>query len=394
MSIDRVIRIEREGHVATVWLDRTEARNAMASAFFEELPVAMAEVSSDDAVRAVVVAARGPDFTVGLDLKTIGSTSPTPRREPPTERAGRAHPPSMATRAMRTRARILRLQKSITSVAACPKPVIAAVHGYCIGGGVDLIAACDIRLASADAIFSVRETKMAIVADLGSLQRLPAIIGKGHLAELAYTGKDITAERAEEIGLVNDVLPTPTGVPRRPPAPGRGDRGQLAPRRPGHQGGAGGQRGPAGGRGPRLRRDLERRVPGLRRPRRGHDRLHGEAAGDIHRALKGLSCAGSERHHAGAASGRAAGRFVLVLAPRRGPREPTALTMSSAWSSSCGDLVLRDVGLVLEGRLDQAPVAPTPRRPAAGGRRGSSRGTPGASGARSSTQNRATSPES
>jgi enoyl-CoA hydratase len=208
MSIDRVIRIEREGHVATVWLDRTEARNAMASAFFEELPVAMAEVSSDDAVRAVVVAARGPDFTVGLDLKTIGNTLSDPATGAPDGKGGAGHPPSMATRAMRTRASILRLQKSISSVAACPKPVIAAIHGYCIGAGVDLVSACDIRLASSDTIFSVRETRMAIVADLGTLQRLPHIIGKGHLAELAYTGKDITAERAEEIGLVNEVLPS------------------------------------------------------------------------------------------------------------------------------------------------------------------------------------------
>jgi enoyl-CoA hydratase len=77
---------------------------------------------------------------------------------------------------------------------------------------VDLIAACDIRLASADAVFSVREAKMAIVADLGSLQRLPAIIGPGHLAELAYTGKDITAERAKEIGLVNDIAADADGV--------------------------------------------------------------------------------------------------------------------------------------------------------------------------------------
>jgi len=77
---------------------------------------------------------------------------------------------------------------------------------------VDLIAACDIRLASADAIFSVREAKVAIVADLGSLQRLPSIIGAGHVAELAYTGKDISAQRAKEIGLVNDVAADAEGV--------------------------------------------------------------------------------------------------------------------------------------------------------------------------------------
>jgi enoyl-CoA hydratase len=90
--------------------------------------------------------------------------------------------------------------------------VIAAIPGYCIGGGVDLAAACDIRVASADATFSVRETRMAMVADLGSLQRLPRIIGKGHVSELAYTGRDITAERAAQIGLVNDVAPDAEGV--------------------------------------------------------------------------------------------------------------------------------------------------------------------------------------
>jgi enoyl-CoA hydratase len=98
------------------------------------------------------------------------------------------------------------MQGAINAVADCPKPVIAAVHGYCIGGGVDLISACDVRLAAADARFSVRETKIAIVADLGTLQRLPRVIPKGHAYELALTGKDIDAERARHIGLVNEVL--------------------------------------------------------------------------------------------------------------------------------------------------------------------------------------------
>jgi enoyl-CoA hydratase len=99
------------------------------------------------------------------------------------------------------------MQATMTSVADCPKPVIAAVHGWCIGGGVDLITACDIRLAAADAVFSVRETRIAIVADVGTLQRLPGIVGDGHVAELAFTGKDVPAARAKEIGLVNDVHP-------------------------------------------------------------------------------------------------------------------------------------------------------------------------------------------
>jgi enoyl-CoA hydratase len=209
-----VLTIEQQDAVATVWLDRPEARNAMGQDLWRDLPRAMEAVSNEAGVRAVVVAAKGPHFSVGLDLKAMGallSADPTDPTEPATTTAA-PRTPSMATRARGARTEVLRLQDSITSVAECPKPVIAAVHGYCIGGGVDLISACDIRLASADAVFSVREAKVAIVADLGSLQRLPHIISAGHLAELAFTGKDISAERAREIGLVNDVAADADGV--------------------------------------------------------------------------------------------------------------------------------------------------------------------------------------
>src|SRR5579872_3920963 len=210
-----VLTIERDGPVATLWLDRPEARNAMGPPFWDDLPIAMAELSDERAVRCVVVAAKGPHFSVGLDLKAMagllaGGGDPA---DGAASAAGDGRKPASAgARAFATRPGILRLQQAITAVAQCPKPTVAAVHGYCIGGGVDLIAACDIRLASADAIFSVREAKVAIVADLGSLQRLPAIISAGHLAELAFTGKDITAERAREIGLVNDVSGDAEGV--------------------------------------------------------------------------------------------------------------------------------------------------------------------------------------
>jgi enoyl-CoA hydratase len=193
-----VLSLETDGHVVTLWLDREEKRNALGPPFWTDLPLAMAAIGADPDVRAVVVAARGPHFSVGLDLVAMSGLTGPPS-------SGNGTPPSMAARARSARAEILRLQASVTSVAECPVPVIAAIHGYCIGGGVDLAAACDIRLASRDTVFSVRETKVAIVADLGSLQRLPHIIGKGHVAELAYTGKDITAERALSIGLVNDL---------------------------------------------------------------------------------------------------------------------------------------------------------------------------------------------
>jgi enoyl-CoA hydratase len=220
MANSDVLSIEHGGDVATLWLDRPEARNAMGPAFWADLPLVMEELSDDRAVRAIVIAARGPHFSVGLDLKSMagmltghadgganGEDAPVVGNG-----SGTKGPPSMASQAVAARQGILRMQRSVTSVAACPKPTIAAVHGYCIGGGVDLISACDIRLASADAVFSVRETRVAIVADLGSLQRLPRIIGKGHVAEMALTGKDVPAERAKEIGLVNDVLPDADAV--------------------------------------------------------------------------------------------------------------------------------------------------------------------------------------
>jgi enoyl-CoA hydratase len=186
-----VFTIEKDAHVATLWLDNPNKRNALGPAFWKELPETIGELRADDDVRAVVLAARGKDFTVGLDLKSMmgavdGSSD-----------AG-AFPKVDV---------IMRLQRSISAVADLPKPVVAATQGWCLGGGIDLITACDVRYASADTVFSIRETKIAIVADVGTLQRLPGIIGKGHVAELAYTGDDFSAEHAKEIGLVNRVLP-------------------------------------------------------------------------------------------------------------------------------------------------------------------------------------------
>jgi enoyl-CoA hydratase len=102
---------------------------------------------------------------------------------------------------------IQRLQAAVTSVAFCRKPVVAAVAGWCVGGGVDLISAADVRLASADARFSIREVRLAIVADVGSLHRLSGLVGEGHLRELSLTGRDFDAHEAERIGLVSRVHP-------------------------------------------------------------------------------------------------------------------------------------------------------------------------------------------
>lgn len=196
-----VLTLDLDGPVATLWLARPDQRNAMGPDFWTDLPRAMQAIAGADDVRAVILAARGPAFTAGLDLKAMG-----PKLFQQDDAA------SDVVRRQRLHAQIKHMQAAITSVADCAVPVIAAVHGYCLGGGIDLITACDVRLAAADAVFSVRETKMAIVADLGTLQRLPRIIAQGHVAELVYTGKDIGADRAREIGLVNDVYPDASAV--------------------------------------------------------------------------------------------------------------------------------------------------------------------------------------
>lgn len=191
-----VLSIEKSGHVGTLWLDRPEKRNAMGEAFWTDLPGAVSALADDPDVRAIVLAGKGKSFSVGLDLAAVAGAGPM---------SGAVGATSRATANLRQMATTQAFQRAISAVADCPVPVVAAIHGHCLGGGIDVATACDIRLASKDAIFSIRETKIGITADVGTLQRLPGIITKGHVAELAYTGKDIDADRACEIGLLNAV---------------------------------------------------------------------------------------------------------------------------------------------------------------------------------------------
>lgn len=192
------LTVERRSKVGWLWLDRPEKHNALAADMWSDLPAAVGELTADPEVRVVVVAGKGPTFTVGIDLEMLMTIGPEGRSEAETKQA--------------LYREIKRLQDSMSALAECPRPVIAAVHGYCLGAGIDLITACDIRLAAADAVFSVRETRLALVADVGTLQRLPDVVPAGHAAELAYTGRDIDAARAEKIGLVNDVYPDPDAL--------------------------------------------------------------------------------------------------------------------------------------------------------------------------------------
>jgi enoyl-CoA hydratase len=193
--------ISIENHVATVVLRAVGKANRMGPAFWTEMPDAFAWLDETPDVRAVVLRGEGEHFSYGLDLATMGG-----------ELGSVIGGEALAKERTDFLVTIERLQRSISCVAACRKPVVAAIAGWCVGGGVDLIAACDVRICSADARFSVREVKLAMVADVGTLARLPAIVGQGHARLLALTGDDIDAARALRIGLVEDVHDTPAAL--------------------------------------------------------------------------------------------------------------------------------------------------------------------------------------
>ncbi|CAL9062582.1 unnamed protein product [Musa banksii] len=178
-----------------IYLNRPAQRNALTPAFFTDLPRALALLDRLPSARAIVLAARGPHFCAGIDLSTLAATS-SPRS------ADRAAASELLRR------RILALQATISAVERCRKPVVAAIHGACIGGGLDLVAACDIRCCDDGAFFAVKEVDLALAADLGSLQRLPSIVGYGNAADMALTGRGVPAAEAKAMGLVTRVFPS------------------------------------------------------------------------------------------------------------------------------------------------------------------------------------------
>jgi len=192
-TVFKSIKVACSNHIAEVLLFGPGPGNAMGPEFWQEFPVAIVELSRDKNVRVIVIKGSGKHFCSGLDLAKM---------MPVLAKSGQM----LGEERSELLKLIVSMQDAISSVENCGKPVIAAIHGACIGAGVDLIAACDIRICSSDARFSVREVKVAIVADLGSLQRLPRIIGEGRTRELAFTGKDIQADEAMRIGLVTHVF--------------------------------------------------------------------------------------------------------------------------------------------------------------------------------------------
>ncbi|KAJ1638116.1 ClpP/crotonase-like domain-containing protein [Pavlovales sp. CCMP2436] len=181
--------------VVHVELARGHKRNAMTSAFFEELASLFDAISLKGRARCVLLSAEGPAFSAGIDLSELSQHDGLP-----------AEP---ARKALVLRQKIWRLQRAVSALEACPQPVVALVHGAAIGGAVDLLCAADIRWCSADAWFRVAEVELGLAADLGTLQRLPGLVGSRSLAcELAFSARPMGAAEAAASGFVSRVLAT------------------------------------------------------------------------------------------------------------------------------------------------------------------------------------------
>lgn len=178
---------------AVLYLNRPEKLNAMNWPFWRDLPFVVDDLEKDPEVRVVVIAGRGKSFSVGIDAFEFFVSNQDAL-------AG-------ATSEFREKFYnlIIQMQEGFNRMAQGNNIYVGAVHRHCIGGALDLISACDLRLASKDAVFSLRETKIAIVADMGSLNRLPNIIGQGNTRMLALTGRDFSADVALRMGLINEL---------------------------------------------------------------------------------------------------------------------------------------------------------------------------------------------
>jgi enoyl-CoA hydratase len=186
--------VELRDHVAQLRLCRPESLNTMIPAFWSELPAIVKDLDRDGEARVIVLSSTGKHFTAGMDLSVFSGGPGQTKGEVGRLRAN-------------LRLGVLELQESFSCLERARMPVLAAIQGGCIGGGVDMISACDVRYATRDAFFCIQEINIGMTADVGTLQRLPKIVPEGVVRELAYTGRRMPAERAREVGLVNEVFP-------------------------------------------------------------------------------------------------------------------------------------------------------------------------------------------
>jgi len=185
-----------EAGVAHIRMSRPEAMNTMNKDFWSELPAIVRDIDDNARARAIVISSTGKHFCAGMDLQVFANVGD--RESGPVDRhvAGESF-----------RRHVHHLQDTFSCLDEARMPVIAAIHGGCIGGAVDFTSACDIRYCSEDAYFTIMEINIGMTADVGTFPRLCKLIPEGWVRELAYTGGKLPAQRAKEIGLVNEVLP-------------------------------------------------------------------------------------------------------------------------------------------------------------------------------------------
>jgi enoyl-CoA hydratase len=193
----QTLRLTVADAVACVELNRPERANAINLPMWQEIREAFTWVDQTDSVRVAVMSGSGKHFCSGIDLDMLSGISAAIADQC----TGRQNE--------KLRRLILDLQDMLSSIERCRKPVLAAIHGACIGGGIDLICPCDMRYCSSDANFSVKEVDLGLTADVGSLQRLPRLIGEGMTRELAYTARNFDGAEAREMGLVNRCYESP-----------------------------------------------------------------------------------------------------------------------------------------------------------------------------------------
>ena len=186
--------LKREPHFAHLVLNRPEAMNTMHPQFWRELHDHLTELHQSGWARALVISSTGKHFSAGMDLATFGGSIQMDEQTA----EGRSAVFDLLTD----------LQHTFSLLEALRMPVIFAIQGGCIGGAVDLVTAGCLRYCSADAFFCIQEINIGMVADVGTLQRLPKLLPMALVKELAYTGKRLSAEKAMAWGMVNEVLPS------------------------------------------------------------------------------------------------------------------------------------------------------------------------------------------